>query len=131
MWLSVCLENFSYPVISKKFLPISSKKHFWICFNSDSDLNSKISKANWIEKESNESFYNVLQEKEIEVLTRELDGDLIYDTLCNIDSNYCLSHPTINNRLEQENFNILESCQYLEGLNSDLSIITQIKDISF
>ena len=98
-------------------------------FNSDSDLNSKISKADWIKRESDESFYEVLQEKEIEVLTREIEGDLIYDTLCVIDNNYCLDHPDILSRLEQENFNILESCQYLDDLNSDLNIIyNSIKD---
>ena len=92
-------------------------------FVSDSDLNSKTSIVNWIKQEVDNTYNNFKEDKEYEVLEREINGDTDYDTLCMVDAHYCFNHPNVDNRAEQEEFDILESCQYIDDVNSDLNVI--------
>ncbi|MCK5107927.1 MAG: alpha/beta fold hydrolase, partial [Nanoarchaeota archaeon] len=92
-------------------------------FENQDNLVKKESTINWINNEVDLHLTGIGTTIKYEVLDREIEGDINYDVLCNIDINYCFSHPTINNRENQGEFNVEDSCNYSQELISTLNII--------
>ena len=92
-------------------------------FESQDNLKDKENTINWINLKVDEELEYIENVTKYEVLEREIEVDINYDVLCNIDISYCTAHPTISDRENQVDFNIEDSCIYSQGLLNTLNII--------
>jgi hypothetical protein len=98
-------------------------------FGNKDNLKDKESAVEWINSTLDEEKPIIDNAIKFEVLEREIETDINYDILCSIDSAYCTTHPGIDEREEETEFSVEESCQYSRDMLDTLSIInSSIKD---